>query len=71
MSKMIFCIQNFFIPGWLTAVIEYDGQLSATAYIILAVVLLGITGGLLWCFYRAIKTAETSTETQKPDEIGD
>jgi len=71
MSKMMFCIQNFLSHVRITAVIEYDGQLSATAYIILAVVLLGITGGLLWCFYRAVKTTDTSAEVQKPDEIGD
>jgi hypothetical protein len=70
MSKMIFCIQNFLLPFRLTAVIEYDGQLSATAYIILAVMLLGIIMGLGWCFYRAIKAEDKLSEPQKPDEIG-
>ena len=50
--------------------IKYDGQLSATAYVILAVVLLGIIAGLGWCFYRAV-TAAGAEEPQSPDEIGD
>ena len=55
----------------LFANIEYDGQLSATAYVILAVVLLGIIGGLGWCFYRAVTAADKSAEPQSPDEVGD
>ena len=55
----------------LFANIEYDGQLSATAYVILAVVLLGIIAGLGWCFYRAITAAGKSAEQQFPDEVGD
>ena len=51
--------------------IEYDGQLSATAYIILAVVLLGIIAGLGWCFYRAVTAPDNSAEPQSPDEVGD
>jgi len=57
--------------GALLANIEYDGQLSTTAYIILAVVLLGIIAGLGWCFYRAMTAAGISAEPQSPDEIGD
>ena len=48
----------------------YDGQLSATAYVMLLAVLTVIFGGLLWCFYRAIKAAgerETAVE-QLPDD---
>ena len=56
--------------GRLFADIEYDGQLSATAYIILAVVLLIIIAGLGWCFYRAVTAGERS-EPQAPDEVGD
>ena len=60
------------IPGRLLAGIEYDGRLSATAYIILAVVLLGIIVGLGWCFYRAITAAGRPAEPQAPpDEVGD
>jgi hypothetical protein len=59
-----------YISG-LFASIEYDGELSATAYIILAVVLLGIIMGLGWCFYRAITTTNKSVEIQSPDEIDD
>ena len=51
--------------------IEYDGQLSAAAYIILTVVLLGIIVGLCWCFYRAITASEKPGEIQHSDEIGD
>jgi len=50
--------------------IEYDGQLSIIAYIILIVMFSGIIVGLTWCFYRAIKHEETSPEPQKHDEIG-
>lgn len=55
----------------LIAGIEYDGQLSATAYIILSVVLLGIITGLGWCFYRVLSAANEDTGIQYPDEIGD
>ena len=55
----------------LLAGIEYDGQLSATAYIILAVVLLIIIVGLSWCFYRAMTAVGRGGEPQSPDEIGD
>ena len=51
--------------------IEYDGQLSATAYTILVVVLMGIICGLGWCFYRAITATDKSAQPQLPDEIGD
>ncbi len=48
--------------------IVYDGTLSGTAYIILSVTLLVIFGGLLWCFYRAIKAGGEHAETQLPDD---
>ena len=51
--------------------IEYDGHLSATAYIIILVVLAGIICGLGWCFYRAVTAAGKSAQPQLPDEIGD
>ena len=57
--------------GQVLADIEYDGQLSVVAYIILGVMMTGIVGGLGWCFYRAIKHEETSAEPQEHDEIGD
>ena len=53
------------------AEIEYDGQLSTTAYVILAVVLFVIVAGLSWCFYRAVMARDASAESQSPDEIGD
>ena len=55
----------------LLADVRYDGHLSATAYVILAVVLLGIIAGLGWCFYRAVTAAGGSEEPQSPDEVGD
>lgn len=51
--------------------IEYDGELSATAYVILAVVLFGIIGGLGWCFYRAMVAGGEKAPVQHPDEVGD
>jgi hypothetical protein len=51
--------------------IEYDGQLSVTAYIILAVVLLAIIAGLGWCFYRAVMENGKPVEPQLHDEVGD
>lgn len=43
-------------------------QLSGVSYIILAVVLLIIIGGLGWCFYRALTAVSTDAGTQHPDE---
>ena len=51
--------------------IQYDGHLSATAYIILSVILIGIISVLGWCFYRAITATDKFAEPQLPDEIGD
>ena len=59
------------MSGGILGNIEYDGQLSATAYIILAVVLLGIIAGLGWCFYRAVMATDKSIEPQHHDEVGD
>jgi hypothetical protein len=50
MANLIF-IESSGVFSFLVAEVKYDGQLSATAYIILALFLLGITGGLAWCFY--------------------
>ncbi len=50
------------------AEIEYDGQLSAGAYIILTVMFLLIVGGLSWCFYRAITAVNKDAAKQLPDE---
>jgi len=51
------------------AAINYDGQLSAVAYIILLCMFLIIVGGLSWCFYRALSAANKNAEEQFPDEI--
>jgi hypothetical protein len=72
MHKIIFgCSKADLVSSGLFATIEYDGQLSATAYIILAVVLLGIITGLGWCFYRAVTKAGSPDEPQSHDEVGD
>lgn len=55
----------------LLADIQYDGQLSATAYILLSIILLIIIGGLGWCFYRAIIASNAPVEEQRHDEVGD
>ncbi len=47
--------------------VVYDGELSATAYIVLFSVLLVIIGGLSWCFYRAIKAGGGTAEPQQPE----
>ena len=46
----------------------YNGELSGTAYIILAVMLLILIGGFSWCFYRAM-TSSNNHEEQHPDEV--
>jgi NSS family neurotransmitter:Na+ symporter len=46
-------------------------KLSGVSYVILAVVLLIIIGGLGWCFYRALGAAGRDTAIQHADEIGD
>ena len=51
------------------AEITYDGQLSFSAYVILAAVFLIIVGGLSWCFYRALTAAGQQTEEQLPDDV--
>jgi hypothetical protein len=50
------------------AEIEYDGQLSASAYVILTAMVFLIVGGLSWCFYRAITAANKDAAEQLPDE---
>jgi len=72
MYQILFhCRKGVLIFPGLLAKIEYDGQLSATAYIILAVVSLGIIAGLCWCFYRAMTAAGKDAPIQHPDEVGD
>ncbi|MFH1615423.1 MAG: sodium-dependent transporter [Planctomycetota bacterium] len=46
-------------------------KLSGISYIILAIVLLLIIGGLGWCFYRALTAASKSNEIQTPQAVGD
>ena len=53
----------------LLSVVEYDGQLSGSAYLILAAMCLLIVGGLSWCLYRALKAANKNAGQQHPDEI--
>ena len=52
--------------------LPFRTELSGTSYIILAAVFLIIIGGLGWCFYRALSTANNKdTGIQYPDEVGD
>ena len=51
------------------AKVEYDGHLSADAYLILTVVLAIIVGGLSWCFYRALTATNKNDAEQLPDEV--
>ncbi len=51
------------------AEIDYDGQLSAWAYIILAAIFLLIVGGLSWCFYRALTATGRNAVEQHPDDV--
>jgi len=53
----------------LLAKIEYDGELSATAWAILVFMLTLIIGGLMWCFYRAVSAANNNYEEQKEGEV--
>jgi len=45
--------------------------LGGVSYVILAVVLLIIVGGLGWCFYRALAATGRYSEVQHPGEVGD
>ena len=48
--------------------IDRDGELSLTAYLIIAVMFAVIFVGLGWCFYRSIKMASDSRGTGEGDE---
>jgi hypothetical protein len=50
------------------AAIEYDGELSTSAYLLLAGMLLFLVGGFAWCFYRAINAAGNEEEQVADDE---
>ena len=51
------------------AEINYDGQLSGSAYLILTLIFLIIFGGLGWCFYRALSVSSQQEADQLPDEV--
>ena len=51
------------------AAIESDGQLSGSAYVILAAMFLIIVGGLSWCFYRALTATNRDAGEQYPDDV--
>ena len=59
-----------FFPGFL-AVVKYNGELSAVAYVILACAIFIMIGGLGWCFYRALMAGGREAPQQHPDEVGD
>ena len=46
-------------------------KLSGVSYIILAIVLLIIIGGLSWCLYKAMTAGTQNEPIQHPNEIGD
>ncbi len=48
---------------------KIDGVLSNEAWIILAVMIGLIVGGLSWCLYRAVAAANVTDEEQLPDEV--
>ena len=51
------------------AEIQYDGQLSGEAYIVLAGIILMLVFGFSWCFYRAVTAANRNADEQHADEI--
>jgi len=51
------------------AEINYDGQLSAGAWLILTGMVGLIVGGFSWCFYRAIAATNKDAAEQLPDEV--
>ena len=53
----------------LLAAVEYDGNLSGAAYLILAGVFAIIVGGLSWCFYRALTATNKNAPEQLSDEV--
>lgn len=52
-----------------TEQVQYGDTLSASSYATVAVVLALICGGLLWCFYRALKAAGTEAPAQPAEGI--
>ncbi|GEM_PF-906626 len=64
-----------FIPAPLLTAVTVETQpeadLSLSAYIILAIVLLGLVGGLSWCFYRALTATDSSAKPQLSEDVGD
>lgn len=46
-------------------------ELTGVSYVVLAVMLLILVGGLGWCFYRAISAISKTEEPQAPEEVGD
>lgn len=48
--------------------VPFRDKLSGVSYLILAVVVLIIIGGLGWCFYRALMAANKDTDIQHADE---
>ena len=48
--------------------IQYDGELSMSAYAVLVSFLVLIVGGYGFCFMRAISGSNEKVEEQRPDE---
>ncbi len=51
-----------------TSMVAHD-QLTSVSYVIIGMVTLLLTGGLGWCFYRALSAASKECEVQMPDEM--
>jgi neurotransmitter:Na+ symporter, NSS family len=68
-GKMLFDYSSKIIVEEKTAAAH--NQLSGVSYVILAVVLFIIIGGLGWCFYRALTKVDAVPVIQHPDEVGD
>ncbi len=49
---------------------EYNGELSGEAWIVLSAMILLIVGGLSWCFFKAITAANNNQDQEQlPDEV--
>lgn len=60
MAVSAIVIEHGQFNGWFASrkiVFTTDGQLNSTAYIFLAVGLVSIFGGLIWCFWKAMQAA--------------
>ena len=57
------------VHGWGLVGVVADQHLFIHFFLVLAVMLLLIVGGLSWCFYRAVRAANKNAGEQRPDEV--